>query len=99
MIPLILATCSLQSPVSVEILSIERSETTVGRRGKRIREAWTISIEKAEANVFFYPYHTNIANTPKKQRVGQTVNLELSLSDLNNLKSDGKIWLAIEAIR
>ncbi|MBA4291885.1 hypothetical protein C0431_02845 [bacterium] len=84
--------------INVQIDQINRQAISAGRRGSRITENWTITVNGTSASVRFDPYHTRMASTPAFRSPGDTAVLSLNRSEMETLKSGGTVQLSINAI-
>lgn len=64
--------------VSAQVTHVTRTSTFAGRRGKLVRETWTVDVNGKMVTVYVSPYHTNVAGTPGFVHVGQTIEIPLS---------------------
>ncbi len=64
--------------VSAQVTHVTRNSTFAGRRGKLVRETWTVDVNGKLVTVYVSPYHTNVAGTPSFIHVGQTIEIPLS---------------------
>lgn len=64
--------------VSAQVTHVTRTSTFAGRRGKLVRETWTVDVNGKLVTVYVSPYHTNVAGTPSFIHVGQTIEIPLS---------------------
>ncbi len=64
--------------VSAQVTHVTRTASHAGRRGKLVRETWTVDVNGKMVTVYVSPYHTNVAGTPGFIHVGQTIEIPLS---------------------
>ena len=98
MLTLLLASTITQT-TTVEIINVDRHETTVGRRGNRVTESWQVKAEGKTLTIDFTPYHDRMTNTPKAHKSGDKVQLNLNLNQKATLKSGGSLHLQISAVK
>lgn len=96
---LLLAAALASTPVEVEISSVDRHSVTLGRRGERIRETWTVRVAGKTATVSFDAYHTRMAGTPRFHSAGDQVSLSVDSSQRKALEEGGVARLPISAVR
>lgn len=87
------------TPAQIEIDSVKRLTVTLGRRGQRVEESWSIRVSGKSATIVFDAYHTRTAGTPKFHQAGDRVELDLSNAQKEALTDGGTIHLSISAVR
>ncbi len=95
----ILTSVAILNTTTVQITDLDRTTTTLGRRGQRVTENWTVKVNGKTATIDFTPYHTRIAKTPILHSKGDQVELNLSENQKQTLTAGGKIHLTISAVK
>jgi len=99
MLALLLASNLPAQETTVQITNVDRHQTTLGRRGDRVTESWTVKVNGQTATINFAPYHTRLANTPKFRNEGESVDLSITQSQSKTLTAGGNLHLTISAVK